>query len=88
MAGLPAISLKDARTIKVITKKLRLNASKIGQLQAASKANIPADQAIANLLGIAPGEDPKEFIAKRLTPAEFEVLRRFLGNAIDGNPLD
>lgn len=83
--ALPHISMSDAKTIRVITKKLRLNASDLAQLQAAQKQGVPSNVAIANLLGIREGEDPKEFLEKRLTDQELEVLRRILSHAKDGS---
>lgn len=88
MAGLPHISMNDAKTIKVITKKLHFNNSSLMQLQAAQKAGISTEQAVANLLGLEDGQDPKSFIQERLTDTEYEVLKRILGSAKDGSFLN
>jgi hypothetical protein len=77
--------MKDAKTIRVITKKLRLNGKHLAELQEAQKQGVPTNQAIANLLGIKEGEDPKAFLEARLTDQELEVLRRILSNAKDGS---
>jgi hypothetical protein len=85
MASLPHLTMKDARTIRVVTKKLRLNSKSLVQLEQAQKAGIAPQQAIANLLGIEEGEDAKAFLAARLTEGELEVITRFLGEAKDGS---
>lgn len=85
--SLPITNKAQAMQIRVITKKLRLNAKHIAQLEAAKREGVPGVEALANVLGVQPGQDPVDFLRKRLSPREYEILANVLDLATDGNPL-
>lgn len=73
--------------INVITKKLRLGPKHVAQLEQAKKQGVPGVEALANVLGVKPGEDPADFIRGLLTEREYDLLATALDLAKDGNPL-
>jgi hypothetical protein len=88
MASFPVLSFRDAKQIRVITKKLRLKSSDIAKLEEAQKAGVAPETAMANLLGMEEGENPKTYLASKLSEGEFQLVKRLLGQATDTSFLD
>jgi hypothetical protein len=82
------MSKPDVLAIRSINKKLHFNAVKLAQLEDAQKQGVPANEALANLLGMSDGQDSKAYLRSKLNDHEYQVLKRFLGYSTDGSPLD
>ena len=87
-AGLPQISKLDRIAIKSMQKKLHFSNRDLLGLQEAKAAGLTGAEALANLIGLPDGEDPKTFLQSKLNSHEYSVLKRVTSGAIDGSPLN
>lgn len=85
------LKISEVKQISSISKKLKIDKSKLPMLRQASKEGRPEEEVMAELLGIPEGVDAKTYLHSVLTEREYEVLKSLFENYSQGkgsNPLN
>lgn len=90
VSGFNPLGLNRLQVIQVksITKKLNFSKRDVLYLNQAKSQGVEGATALANVLGVEPGQDPKAFLRGRLNDSEYELLTKIFDLATDGNPLN
>lgn len=78
----------EIRQISSISKKLKLNTSKLPALMKARKEGKPEEEAMAELLDLPEGVDAKTYLRQTLNESEYEVLRGVIEKYTQGAGTD
>ena len=79
---------KEIRQIASISKKLKIDKSKLPMLMNARKEGRPEEEVIAELLNVPAGVDAKTYLQENLTEQEYETLRGIIEKMTGGAGTD